>query len=182
MNVTPIEMRPQTDLRGLRSMPDAALAIGARDRRALGGGLKLRMPVPNGVHDPLTHMLIVEALLNAMPDVRFSSAELTRRLQSDFPWIIWEAITVGRVLGDIHESLSGLMSGPMLPFDRTRLADGNRWNTRPTSYGWQALVRLRVDLQKLATEDIELTAAGTRPSRLDTPLQRCASLRPVLAD
>ena len=67
-------------------------------------------PVANGINDPLTWAMLVDALLRLDPDTYINSAPLTAMLEPEYPQIIWDPVTVGRVLSELHLYASALQS------------------------------------------------------------------------
>lgn len=182
MNAALVETRPKTDPWGLLGLPETAATLSYRARRGMRHGLTLRQPTPNGIHDPMSHMLIVETLLNVKPYEQFPTRALVGLLRLQFPWMAWDLVTVGRILGDLEEALVDVAPGPIQPLHRKRLRDGTYWTMNQTEAGWLVLVGLRRELQKLAELEIEQLQRGQKPDRLSSPLEECRSLRPAWAN
>ena len=79
-------------------------------------------PVANGINDPLTWAMLVDALLRLDPDTYINSAPLTAMLEPEYPQIIWDPVTVGRVLSELHAYARDL-ERPNKPFDEWCLFD-----------------------------------------------------------
>lgn len=169
---------PQSDPYGRRSTADTGAAMQERTSRALGRGKRILFHrVKNGIHDPLTHFFVLDAVLHAKPDEYFQSVLLTKWLKANNQNLAWDTVTVGRVLSDIAESLKDACPDP----ERPPIIISRRWNGRYFAVSSLPVNRvmlhnLVVDLLALSEALITEEANGVETSRLSSPMLACPTV------
>jgi hypothetical protein len=129
--------------------------------------------VKNGVYDPITFYHVVDGLLQLRAWRPFKSADLATYLRERAPNIVWDNVTVGRILSDIEESFAALEKQVIR---KNRKWDGVTYEVSDHAEHRQALVDLLEDLNDLATQEMEAESTEGRPKRTESPLVRCPSL------
>lgn len=128
----------------------------------------------NGYRDPLTYLLVVDALLRIDTQIELRSSNLADWMNQTYSQMRFDATTVGRVLLDLQESLD--TAGYAF------LNDGRDWKGRfylmdPTEGNVKLLWSLRDDLARLSEIAIAAKTSGRSEKMIDTPLLECPSLR-----
>ncbi len=146
---------------------------GAFLRRAKRARKHLQHVQKNGIYDPITFYHVIDGLLQVKAWQPFRANELVRILQQRNSALVWDSITVGRILADIHESLEAKQPGAMRP---NRRWNGMTWEVSDHTVHRQALVDLMEDLYDLAMQQVEEERRGNFAKRLDSPMLRCPSV------
>lgn len=159
----------------------AAIFTERRCRRWASGQKKFFHRPRNGAHDPLTQFHVLLALMEKTPNERFSAKQLTSELRASNKFFSWDAVTVGRIVTDFIDSIKlaygdDARSRPILS---ARHWSGNYYFISDLPEAREILARLADDLYEACEETIEAEAAGTRVSRLDSPLGKMPSLHRV---
>ncbi len=129
---------------------------------------------PNGIKDPLTFMLVVDALLRIDHQIELRALALAEWMTIHYKQMQFDSKTVGRVLLDLYESLDG--AGNSFLYE-SRDWKGRFYLISPTEDNVKGLWKLRDDLNKLFEAHKEAREAGNPEKLIDTPLLECPSLR-----
>lgn len=168
---------------GRRTIPGSEEVITEnRRRRWLSGQKNFFHRTPNGVYDPITHFQVVTTLLDVIPNERFTAKQLVKLLEASNNTMSWDAVTIGRVLTDLHDSIE-LANGDnpaFQPIIAVRHWTGNHYYIADYPTAREVLARLADDLYKICEKEVEVEAAGRRSRRLGSPLSETPSLtRPI---
>lgn len=166
---------PAPDQYGRRTVPGINHKITERRLRQLE---KRRREVAhrpkNGIHDPITFYQLIDAVLNIKIGQQFTSKQLADWLNEQRPQLTWDPVTVGRVLNDICENLEETNGVAEAGIASMRDYSGRYWMTTDSTEGRIALLNL--------LDDLYVLTQGEQNGRLESPLNRCASiLRPMAA-
>jgi hypothetical protein len=180
--------RSATDRRGSNSTETRDL-FGSRLGSRLDRGLSLRHRARCSNNDPLTVMLVVDALLNVAPGHEFNAVQLTRSLEAAYPYMLWNARVVSKILSDVAGtlrnaigvkiaqirgmSLSAAERTTWSPLYRKRQAEGYRYVVTVTREGWEVMLALRAELQAAAETLISGAAFADYPLGPDVPSDGC---------
>ncbi len=151
------------DIHGRRTIAGASEIVSTSRVKAIRESTALAPKVKNSYTDPFTYYHIVDELLNLVPGQLFKAKEFADHL-ADRP-LVWDAITVGRVINDVNESVTMANGRPAI--DTARWWDGMRYATRSDIETRAAMENLLDDLRELC-----LTGEADQFS----PLRRCSSL------
>ena len=158
-----------TDLHGRRSIPGMSEIITDRRAKQLVRNEALAPKVKNGITDPFTYYHVLDAIIRMPVGHFFTSRELVEALAGR-P-LIFDPVTVGRVLGDLAESLRDAYG--FEPIKTIRRWDGRSYWTDTDIQERVAMDRLLVDLEKLCLNPVHST---------NSPLYRCPSVAPTSYD
>lgn len=136
---------------------------------------------PNGFNDPITNYHLVEALLDADPEESFTAGQLASWLNLNTPEILWDAVTIGRMLNTMIEYFIEANGEDLCPIERHRYYDGVFYRTTEGAARHKALKNLMDDLDRLCEAQVREEAKGEIRKRIDSPLMHCASLMDPLA-
>lgn len=118
----------------------------------------------NGLNDPFTYYHVLDGLLNVVADEFFRTREFVDSLLPrplDF-----DAMTVGRVIADISESL--YLANGRRAMSSTRQWDGMRHLISPQAEDRKAMENL--------LEDLYLLCKAESKKRHESPLYECSSV------
>lgn len=162
-------VQPAPDQYGRRTVPGINHKITERRLRQLEKRRKSVIHRPkNGIHDPITFYQLLDAILNIKIGQQFTSKQLADWLNEHRPQITWDAVTVGRVLNDICDSLEEVNGAAQAGIVSMRDWSGRYWATTDSTEGRIALLNLLDDLYAVVQE--------AKTQRLESPLNRCASI------
>lgn len=171
----PLSVFPSDNPYGKRTIPGMkALASDRRLRKIASGRVHYFHRAKNGVYDPMTFFYVVNALLEVVPGTVWKTAAFVAHLQWTCDQLTWDAVTVGRVLADIAESVNEKSGFKVLT--PTRRWDGMYYDVNSNLETRAVLIRLLDDLIVLCDELREQESRGRAPVRLNTPLLKCPSL------
>ena len=71
----------------------------------------ISLPIPNGRKDPLSIMLVFDALMRVEPDSTIHANNLTRMLWDHYSHVAWDAVTVGAILNQLYEAFVDVGDG-----------------------------------------------------------------------
>lgn len=120
-------------------------------------------PTLNGRNDPLTIMLVLDALLNLEIDAYITAGGLTRYLREHHTDVMWDVVTVGRILAEITNQSRQIWPTPTL--DRLMLGGAKQYVVPDTMEAWSQLGELREYFGTLA----EHRAQVMRNGHIDLP-------------
>jgi hypothetical protein len=169
----------RADKFGRKTIAGAAEWLTARRQRRITHGLMAyRHRVKNGFQDPFSFWHVVHALLNIRPDEEFGAKQLADFLNKNYPAFIWDAVTVGRILNDIIESVEMVngMALDMQPLIYRRTSYGNFYQTTNQTPANAVLRNLLDDLELLCDKLVTQEQQGITPLRLGSPLMACPSV------
>lgn len=86
--------------------PEVEATLGVRERQRLQSARVRSYPVQPGYQDPLTYQLVLLALSDVDPAVQLRAGEFALHMQINYPQMIWDSVTVGRVLSDIQQKFA----------------------------------------------------------------------------
>lgn len=174
-------MRNEGDPWGAYSVPGAAQHISQRQLRKFRSEGHWYYKTRNGIWDPLTCMHIVDALMNVVPGVSFTSNTLVALLERRVESFAWDAVTVGRILNELADGLTDVLDEGDLPFWVSgRKVNGRHYTVTETSAGWRVLHALRNELAMEARNYVE--SGKVRPHTSMSILSTVAALQPGGAD
>lgn len=176
--------RPAEDLYGKLSVDGAKAIFGPTKIKTIRSRAKAYYHrTKNGVNDPYTYFHVAEAILAAEPDQKWTSAQLTDWLNENAPQLIWDSVTVGRVLYDLYDNWIDVEgSEDYTPLKRMRLYDGVFYRVNATPHTWAVLNNLIEDLVKVCDRLQKQEREGVLPKRTESPLLACPSVMQPLRD
>ena len=142
---------------------------------------KIAHRAKNGINDPISFYQLLDAVLNIPVGEEFSAKSLAEHLNVVRPRLVWDPVTVGRILNDITESLAEINGPAHAGIFTSRDWSGRYYQTVNDTEGWIAMMNLLDDLYPLAEQAMEDEASGHYPKRLESPLGKCASLLAMIA-
>lgn len=164
-----------TDAYGRLQAPGLATARKVRKMRS--GVAQFRHRAKNGVYDPYTYFHIVDALLNVQPNKPFSGREFAEHLGKYADFMIWDPVTIGRVLNDLHDNWNDANPNPeSQPLILYRDWHGSYYEVNGSPAAKAAIWRLAEDLILLCQVIHDLETEGRAPKRLYSPLRECPSV------
>lgn len=163
---------------GVSWMSDETSArLGARQRQRWDSSLHWRYRTPNGQSDPLTYLIVLDQIAHIDPDIELRAIKLTPWLNEHSDSVVFDSVTVGKVLSDICDAFEDVLKAKNGLLERSRDWKGTFYrihrNGETAALYWKA----REDLMRLASAEMAARAAGNRPERLASPLIECPSLR-----
>lgn len=163
------------DIYGRLSIPGMKSLVTARGiRRVTSADLHFYHRAKNGVYDPMTFYHLLDALMQVEPGVLFRTADLLPYLTETKPQLVWDAITVGRVLNDMAMALTDAYGES--PISVTRRWNGNCYLVERDRAYRVMLHRLLEDLRALCVEVTHEEKAGRFSQRIASPIERCTSV------
>ena len=148
-----------------------------RKRAIVSGRLNHIHLTKNGVYDPLSYYHVVDALLDVGAGLSFSSRELIDFMGARRVGLVWDPVTVGRIVNDVIETLNEV-NGDCL-FTAVRRWNGMRYTQVEGRESRVALNNLLADLDRLCEAELASERAGDFPKRINSPLSACASVMVV---
>jgi hypothetical protein len=175
---TGISLLDPSDEYGRRSVEGAmALVTARRTRRWNHARNTLFHRAKNGVYDAITFFYLVDELANLTPGQPFTAADLTDHLNRTTEALVWDAVTVGRILNDLIDTWNETNQSPLAqPLVVTRQWSGREYETTNHTDARIALLELLDDLAKLGERVKKAEALGTPPDRQVSPLVACPSV------
>lgn len=141
------------ELRTEAALPRHEREAWSRERRTIVIRAK------NGYNDTVSHLLLVDSLLVLRPGQMIRANGLRDILNVDCPQLIWDATTVGRILGEIADlAKEANPKHPPVTRDRDRFGHYFRIETTRQAYDW--LHELRRHLRERAAEEIKFQDRG----------------------
>lgn len=178
-----VRLFAENDAYGRRTVIGAKSLISERKLRALDRQRRRFVHrTPNGIWDPITFYHLVDALLQIEPAHNFSAGQLAAHLNESHPAIAWDAVTVGRILNDIVESLSDANGQAHAGIATSRDWSGRYYETTDSVEGRAAMFRLLEDLAIMSEALVQAQATGTRTRRMSSPLTDCPSVMMPLTE
>lgn len=175
-----IALRTGADHYGRLSVPGAAPTItNARIRRWAAGGKDFIHRTKNGFNDPYTHYHLLREVMHQQEGHRFTAAQLADHMNYVKPEFLWDAVTIGRILGDWVDSWND--ANNRSPVLKHRFYDGVYYETVGTGEAIATMAHLLDDLATLCEETQGQEAIGNLMARPESPLVRCPSVVDPLA-
>lgn len=163
------------NLYGRASIPGVRGMVTARViRKSTHADLHFYHRVKNGVFDPLTFYHLLDAVMRIQPGQIFRTADLLPYLAECKPQLVWDAITVGRVLNDIALALAEAYG--VSPITVARRWNGNCYEVQGAAEFRSMLHRLLEDLRELGEEVLATERQGRFEKRITSPIERCTSV------
>jgi hypothetical protein len=149
--------------------------ISTQDVRRLKSARKnLRHLTRNGVYDPITHFHVLDNLLDIAGGDSFRTRDLLPYLRVRAPNLVWDAVTVGRVITDMAEALHDALGYKAIGV--TRRFDGMWFDMSGNTEARFAMEHLLEDLRRLSVEEMQQEAEGHFPKRMSSPMERCPTV------
>ena len=126
----------------------------------------LRHPTPNGVNDPLSILAVLDFLQNRQAPAAFHTPDVVFHLEAFYRHILWEGVTVGRILGEIAELARD--ADPELPaLAHTHTRNGSRWTLHTDGrrqWKWlhDARVWMQNEAERIVAKETELRTVRGR--------------------
>lgn len=131
----------------------------------------------NGIYDPYTIFHLTDALTNIQPWQQFTAAEMAEWLNQQKPQFVWDAVTVGRILNDMVESLRDANAAPLAqPIIIARDWAGTSYEMTNYTEAREVLLRLLDDLVVLGQQLRDVELSGQPSKRQTSPFANCPSL------
>lgn len=151
--------------------------LGGRREARWVAARNYRYTIPNGTHDPMTYMLVLDLLLNIEHGIELRAAAVMDHLNSSRNGISWDSVTVGKVISDLcdaFETAIGAKSG-LLERGRDWRGAFYVFHDNPTTarVGWALLD----DLMRLTEDEMVLRRQNRKTDFIGGPLLECASVR-----
>ena len=144
------------------------------ERRTIKAKNNFMHRTKNGIYDPLTYYHLTDLLLKIPEGEVFRTNELLYLLDAHYPQLVWDAVTVGRVLTDIAVNLHEAYKAT--PISAVRRWNGMAYAVHDHPEFRAMLHALLTDLYKMSEEHILLEIDGQAPKRMNSPLQKCPSM------
>jgi hypothetical protein len=122
-------------------------------------------------------MLVVDALMNIDPFIELRAKNLVIFLNDRYPQMIFDAVTVGKVLNDIHDSHEEVAGKGNGFLERGRDHNGYFYLIHQNLDTAKTIFALRDDLQRLFLNEKAERKSGMRPKYRGSPLLECVSMR-----
>lgn len=123
-------------------------------------------PDVNGFNDPLSVALVVDLVMRLEPNKYIPSSVLVSLLSEQFPHILWDAVTVGRIMKALVEEAADRRApgGAEPPLTEIRFSDGRVFliHANPGNHYWLAQVR-----EYFGTLAEQYVAAAHKGEKLD---------------
>jgi hypothetical protein len=169
-----MEFFNENDLHGNRSTGTTTILGTNRSRRIRTAQKNLRHRARNGIYDPVTHYHLLDVLMQMKPGQIFRTTHLLPNLRLMKPEIIWDPVTVGRIITDMADALFDANGWKAI--GATRRHDGMWFDVSSNSEARAVMWNLLEDLNRVAAEEIEAESRGEFAKRLASPMERCPSV------
>lgn len=185
--------RPPLPHRGLRIAeretgyfgPEIDGSLGVRERQRLQSARVRSYPNQPGYQDPLTFQLVLLALSDIEPAVQLRANEFALYLQIHFPQMIWDSVTVGRVLSDIQQKFAEYFRTSEVDerkaglLQKTRDGKGTIYYLNDHPVVAKKAIEVIEDLTDLVNLEHANRVTGSSSRVVFDPLDECPSLRRV---
>lgn len=158
-------------------MTATGLVPGTRQRIRWLGSANWTYPTPNGVEDPMTYMLVLDALMNIDPFIELRAKNFVAFLSLTYPQLSWDPVTVGRVTSDLCDNFEDVLGEKNGLLERSRDHLGAFYLIHQSPDTAKLAFRLRDDLQRLTEVEIAARKNGKKTDSLGSPLLECVSVR-----
>ena len=152
-------------------------ALGTRQRRRWEASRFWHYAMANGQYDPLTFLYVLDQVAHIDPDIELRAVKFAPWLSEHCPALVFDAVTVGKVLSDLCEAFEDVLGAKNGLLERNRDWKGTFYvihrNPDTATLYWKA----REDLMRLVDVEMDARKSGQRPERLASPLLECPSLR-----
>jgi hypothetical protein len=121
-------------------------------------------PSRNGYNDTLSHLFLIDTLMRLKPDQIIRAAKLRDLLTETRPQMLWDSVTVGRILtelADLAAERTKKGSVPVLSQGKDR--NGTYFTLTHGTDTYQWLASLRDIAQSGFTEEMEYLGRGLQP-------------------
>jgi len=168
---------------GVRWMQDEAPdTVGTRQALRWEASSHWVYATPNGCYDPMTYLFVLDALMNIDADIELRAHKLVEYLQSRPYRMVWDSVTVGKVISDLCDTFEDVLGAKMGLLERGRDWRGAFYRIHRSETTAKAALALREDLYKATEVEMSARAAGNRPKALISPLVECPSARGAWTD
>lgn len=152
--------------------------LGVRQRERWHSSSLWAYRVPNGQLDPLTYMHILDSVASIDPDIELRAGNLTDWLNREKSAFLWDRVTVGKVLSDLHDAFEERLGKGNSLLERGKDYRGVFYLVKHTGEVGILYRDVREGLMAAARVELDLQAAGgTRSPRLESPLIEVPALR-----
>jgi len=157
-------------------------SLGVRQRTRFDQSQHMTHRVANGCYDPLSIMLVLDVLANIDPDIELRARALTEFLNQARPQFLWDSVTVGKVLSDIHDQFEDVLGAKNGILERGKDYRGHFYLIHRSVGAAKLFVTVHEALLVAANTEIA-TRANRRPvERTISPLSEIPALRPAWVD
>jgi hypothetical protein len=132
-------------------------------------------PAVNGYNDPLSHLLLIDELLRLSPHQTLRARALREHLTHQCPQVIWDTITVGRImseLADLADEAKPDDATPPIVTGRDRF--GRFFELAPVAATYKWLADLRERASTIFHEELKFIADGLEPPSRSFPIWESA--------
>lgn len=174
--------RPRRPFGGVETIipnetPWMGLALGTRQRIRWDGSRHWSYRQANGLYDPLTYMLVLDAVANMAPDIELRAKNLVVWLNQVAAQFQWDTITVGKVLSDLCDAFEDVLGEKHGILERGRDYQGMFYLIHHTEEVARTYQALREELMGLVQVEMVARVNHSGTPRLASPLLECPSVR-----
>jgi hypothetical protein len=164
------------DLYGRTSLPGMRLVAtnGHAARRARKNDAQFYHRTKNGVRDAMTFYHIVDTLLRIPPDRQFRTKDLSEVLTATKHQLVWDNVTIGRVVTEIAENLKE--ANGITVIEMTRRWNGGNYSVSSRPEERVILLNLLQDLEAICVGLVKDECIGIVIKRDSSPLLLCPSV------
>ena len=163
----------RTDPHGTRKFTPVAMPRRERERLTRRR-LHMFHKQKNGAYDSVTYYHVLEMLMHIEPGEVFRTKEFIKVLGGEVTGILWDAVTVGRIISDIAEALNEAYGFTIIGSNRRY--DGMWFDVTAIDKGRIGMERLLEDLAKVAEAELKDEDRGVFIKRYQSPLEKCPSV------
>lgn len=157
-------------------------AVGVRQQQRWESSQHWSYRQPNGLYDPLTMMLVLDAVANIDPDVELRAGKLAEWLNQASPQFFWDPVTVGKLVSDLCDNFEDALGAKNGILERGRDYKGHFFLLHHNPRTAAVFYRVRDELMAMAELERSLAARGQRSKRLTSPLNEVSALRGEFVD
>lgn len=143
----------------------------------------MRYPTKCGYNDPLTNALVLCALARIDPAVQLRARQLTGWLTREYPQLVWDSTTVGKVLAVVHEVFEDYFVLPHAQesfngfLQKVRTQEGGIYFMNDSPVIAAKVLEVIDDLMRLVEVEHARITQRLPQERTESPLYACASIR-----
>ena len=152
-------------------------ALGSRQSMRWDSSAHWSYRMVNGCYDPMTYMFILDTIMNIDPDLELRANKLVEYLATRPYQMVWDAVTVGKVLSDLCDTFEDVLGAKMGLLERGKDYKGNFYRIHRNPATADLAIRLREDLYKASEAAMADWNAGKRQPLLASPLLECPAAR-----